>query len=850
VSTQHARPDQIEAIDAVVADLTLQPIQEMPASGLRTQLVRCTGSGKSLIATRTAIELHANRVLEFVPTLGLLTQTAASWRAAGWHAPLFGVSSLRGEDAAFPNTTDIDELVEWARGQKKVAILATYASLAPQATAKVSGGAILPERRGLIERAFRGETSSGVALEPVDLIIVDEAHRTSGSAAKPWAAVHDNSRVQGARRLYMTATPRVWDITGDSSEARTEVASMDDDPDGTFGRVSHSLPLAEGIRRGLVAPYEVVCVEIRDPQWHSGDLLSKDSSSAEVRGARLATLQTALMKAISEEDCTNTLVFHQRTHEAEAFAAGLRKVAATLWADTPQLYPHPDGVWAQWLCGEHSPARRDRVLGEFESGIATDGTVTEKRVLSSVKMLGEGVDTRACDSVYWADMRGSMPDLVQAVGRSLRMQPGEGKVAKLIVPILLGPDDSPDQMLTSRAYDGLARLLAALAAHDARIVEALAPQQARSRPTPTAREATGETAGAGQGETGDQEVGAPALSMLRFSTPRDPALLAQFIKMRSLEPEKVYWRAGIEAANAYVRRAGDLRVPYDFRTPRGWKDCPRDFPLGVWIADARRAYADNRMSDSRIAELDTLGMVWSHPDVAFEEGLTAARAWATEHGVGLAAPVEATWNGYPVGTWLKNQRAAGRRAAENVRLREEGLPVKDVAGALTQERCDKLEDIDPGWCPSWPVTWQRAYRLAKAHLEATGALPGPDDKIVVMGEDLGRWIQAQRTGWDKLTTPQQWFLENSLRLEPVEDKPAPRRSRMEMWRINLAAAARYRAREGHLNVQRSHIEHITDESGQTHAVGLGSFIANSRKRAFSLAAERRDELSALGMRWK
>lgn len=75
-----------------------------------------------------------------------------------------------------------------------------------------------------------------------------------------------------------------------------------------------------------------------------------------------------------------------------------------------------------------------------------------KGFLGSVKALGEGVDTRECGSVYWADVRGSMPDLVRAVGPALRMHPGEGRVASLVVPVLLGPGETADYMLASRAF--------------------------------------------------------------------------------------------------------------------------------------------------------------------------------------------------------------------------------------------------------------------------------------------------------------------------------------------------------------------------------------------------------------
>jgi predicted helicase len=270
--------------------------------------------------------------------------------------------------------------------------------------------------------------------------------------------VHDNTRIPSLRRLYMTATPRLWQLDEDSEGAPGElVASMEDDPNGPFGSRCFTLTLSEAIDRGICAPYQVVCVDITDTQLQAAQLLGAEGRSDEVRGARLAALQTALVKASAEEGFRRTLVFHHQVREAEAFAAGLPDVAAQLHDADPELYPKT--VWADWLCGDHKPGHRRRVLTEFADGIATDGTVVEKGYLGSVKVLGEGVDTRNCDSVFWADVRGSMPDLVQAVGRALRMQPGEGKVASLVVPVLLGPGETADNMLTSRAFGGLAKLL-------------------------------------------------------------------------------------------------------------------------------------------------------------------------------------------------------------------------------------------------------------------------------------------------------------------------------------------------------------------------------------------------------
>ncbi|WP_449487463.1 helicase-related protein [Streptomyces griseorubiginosus] len=83
----------------------------------------------------------------------------------------------------------------------------------------------------------------------------------------------------------------------------------------------------------------------------------------------------------------------------------------------------------------------------------------ELRVLSSVRVLGEGVDTAECDAVLFADARGSMVDIVQMVGRALRLNPDHGKLATLIVPVFLGPDEDPNELLTSDAYNSLTKVL-------------------------------------------------------------------------------------------------------------------------------------------------------------------------------------------------------------------------------------------------------------------------------------------------------------------------------------------------------------------------------------------------------
>ncbi|UCA51106.1 Helicase associated domain protein [Streptomyces sp. WA6-1-16] len=589
------------------------------------------------------------------------------------------------------------------------------------------------------------------------------------------------------------------------------------DDEAVFGPVVYRLSLSEAIERGLIARYQVVCVDIADPGLPVVDLAGGAGRTARVRGARLAALQTAVMKVAAERRLRRLLTFHYRTGEAEAFSSGLGGVAKELHESDPEFYPGADGVWADWLCGEHKPGHRGRVLEEFASEPEVLPGAAWARVLSSVRVLGEGVDTKECDAVVFADVRGSAIDIVQAVGRALRMQPGEGKMASLVVPVFLGPGEQPDELLVSRAYGELVKVLMALRAHDAQAVEQLAaPQVAGGR------------AGGGLVE-GPGEVGKLAAELLSFSRPRDPAQLAAFISLRVLQPEKQFWRRGLAAALAYRSDHGDLAVPYEYRTADG-------FALGVWIARQRSAHTRGELSEERVGQLEELGMIWSHAEVAFAEGLSAARGWAQEHGH-LLAPADAMWEGYAVGVWLKNQRAAARQ----------GKSGQGVSG-LSAARRRALEDIDPSWCPSWSVAWQRCFHLARLHVQGGQTLPEESGRVVVQGEDLGRWAGGQRRQWEILGAAQQWLLREALGLDPVQEGEGgvaqPRRTRAQVWAANLAAARQYQEREGHLEVPHRHTEKVGEAE---HALGV--FIANSRSRRTRLAPERVEELSELGMRW-
>ncbi|MEU0032060.1 Helicase associated domain protein [Streptomyces sp. NPDC006335] len=827
------RPHQAEAVDNVVRILGTPPGGHMPPEGLRTQVIAATGSGKSLIGAESARRLSARRVLVVVPTLDLLTQMAGAWRRAGRSGAMIGVCSLRAEESqGLPCTTDPDELVSWVEGLETVTVFATYASVGLR----------------ILQRAH------AAGLGVWSLMVVDEAHRTSGDGMKPWAAVHDQAQLPAERRLYMTATPRVREAEGERPRL---VASMEDGSP-VFGPVAYKLTLSAAVGRGIVAPYQVLCLDIRDPELYAA-MTSEDSGSDAVRGARLAAVQAGLMRAAVTERFRRVLSFHSRVGEAEAMAAAVPVTAGRLAEDDPDMYPPADQVWADWLYGEHAPAHRRQVLDEFASdflggpGYEGRDVRAELRVLSSVRVLGEGVDTAECDAVLFTDARGSMVDIVQMVGRALRLHPGQGKLATLIVPVFLGPDEDPNELLTSNAYDVLSKILGALRAHDADTIEALAdPRLRNSRRPPD--DHGGEDGVDVLDDDGQEQdlvppVGAAAAGVLRFSEERDPAALTQFVRLRVIDPEGAYWRRGIEAATRWLRETGssELRVPFTYETPEDWGALGKH-PLGVWLADQRRYYAAGTLEAKRVTELENLGMVWSVHASAWEAGLAVARDYARVHGH-LLPSASVVWggDGFALGAWLKNQRTAAKRTRENAVRRANGEEGVSYAGELSESRMEALNEIDPGWAPEgWEIAWQRCYRLLLAHVKAGGVLPDRPGDVVVQGEDLAVWVAGQVAGWDRLVPAQQYLLE-SLGVDP-ESEGVPvmpvRRSQDERWVANMAAVRQFHAREGHVRVPRKAVEVV---DGVPHKIG--AFLDNARRRIGKMSAERCSELAELGVEW-
>ncbi|MFH9106063.1 Helicase associated domain protein [Streptomyces albus] len=835
------RRRQREAVDAAVFALETPP-GGIPDEGLRTQVVAAPGSGKTLVAYEVARRLEPRgRVLVLVPTLDLLTQTVAKWRQYGMTGPAVAVCSLDrdpesrtylADELDVRCTTNPLRLALWA-GSGPATVFATYASPVGNPGRRPTGDTEQDEEdqeaaeeravAGVLQRALAG--AFGQKLGGFGLAVVDEAHRTAGLASKPWAVIHDNTRIPADRRLYLTATPRIWETAAaGGEEGEALVASMDDET--VFGKPAFTYPLGQAIEEGVLAGFEIDVLEIRDPAP-----LGDGASLEERRGARLGAIRAATLAHMETAGVVSLLSFHARTQEALSFARGLPDAAAELRA----AGRFPGQVWGEWLCGLHPASHRRAVLDQIAGGVDAEGRKTEFRILATCRLLGEGTDiTGRCglDGVLFADVRSSPVDIVQTVGRALRQQPDEGKTARLLVPVLLTEEDEGRDMAATAAFEPLVTILRALRSFDPRIVERLtlrpsgrrrgAPEDVlagdprQHTNTPTA-EAEGGPADDDQEDQEAEPTGEGVeLALLRFSRRgRDAEEIARLVRTRVLRPESTAWLTGLEALRAFAAAHGHANVPYTATVPLG--DQNITYPVGQWAAEQRRAWRNEDLADWRTELLAETGFVFDPRDQAFTEFLDVCALYHAEHHT-LAAPRDAVLAGVAVGERLHQARKPG------------GLGKKPDRA---ESRRRRLEAIDPDWNPTWPISWQRHWAKARWLLSQGATLAELQPGVSLGGDDIGTWLAEQPAAWHTLTEDQQ------QRLAALGVRPAPPPALAAApavpagatrWEINLAAARQFKAREGHLRVPRAHIETVTDTDGHTHDIRLGVFRSNTRSR--------------------
>jgi len=442
----------------------------------RGKLVMACGTGKTFTALRIAEAVAGvgGRVLYLVPSISLFAQSMREW-ATQRDIPhrYVGICSdtragKRDEDASLeeleiPVTTEpskISTAMRLAGARAMTVVFCTYHSLPLVEDAQKEGAP-----------AF-------------DLILCDEAHRTTGierpedDKTSPFVLVHDGERIKASKRLYMTATPRLYTASAKEKAARHEVEVYSMDDPATYGPEFHRLPFSRAVEQDLLSDYKVLVLGVYEQQTDvtlNRHLASKDSEipipdAAKIVGCWRA-LQNPENKKKDEEPTrplkraiafTNTILSSKRleAHWEDIIGQARGRLpeeeqAGALVCETR----HVDG--------QHNAldrkARIDWLKGDSED---QNGAC---RILSNARCLSEGIDVPALDAVLFMSPRNSHVDIVQAVGRAMRKAEGK-EYGYIILPIAVPAGMDPERALDrNEQFEAVWSVLRALRSHDDRL---------------------------------------------------------------------------------------------------------------------------------------------------------------------------------------------------------------------------------------------------------------------------------------------------------------------------------------------------------------------------------------------
>lgn len=455
----------------------------------RGKLIMACGTGKTYTSLKIA-ENEVNQkglVLFLVPSIALLGQTLNEWTA---HAetpirPMCVCSDADAsrkqsrnddggfavEDLAFPASTSVEQIV---RQFKELDLLA-----------KTNGGfrVVFSTYQSLprVIEAQRALNAEKAHQADFDLVICDEAHRTTGAAAKDakcsaFILVHDNSNLVADKRLYMTATPRIYNDKIKDDAKREDILLYSMDNESIYGKEFYRIGFGEAVKHGLLSDYKVLVLTYNGtiPQGMRDAVTSSNGEIKMDDAAKLIGCTNALSKQLVRDSEAVRSEDPSLMHKAVAFCSSInasRQITGSFNALrdkyfeslSPEERANLVAIEARHVDGGMGAAKRQQELAWLDSASADTNVC---HVLSNVKCLSEGVDVPSLDAILFLAAKNSMVDVVQSVGRVMRKAPGK-KYGYVIIPVVIPPEMSPEDALDdSDVYNVVWTVLNALRAHD------------------------------------------------------------------------------------------------------------------------------------------------------------------------------------------------------------------------------------------------------------------------------------------------------------------------------------------------------------------------------------------------
>ena len=663
----------------------------------RTTVVMACGTGKTVTSLRLLEQLieddPAPIAIVALPSLGLLGQTLTAWSQDA--ARVFSAAAVCSDDEVahspetgeivVPVTTNSDDLGEWMTTTAGPRIIYTTYQSSP-----------------VVARALKeyGEVA--------DVLIADEAHRTASRDDATFATLLDDSRAPILRRVYLTATPRVHTSNADDDL----LLSMDDAE--VYGDRAYTYSFSQAVEDDILSDYQVAVVALTNEEAKS---LSSGTSPAQLQST---AAQAALVRAALDYDVHRAFVYSASVARSEDFAQGLPHVIDAIGG------LDRDRVTVEHLDSSTPLSHRRAMLGALA---AADKDYV---FLSNCRVLGEGVDAPALDAVVFADPKTSAIEIVQTVGRAMRKNPRREGPALIVLPVIVGDSDDPDEALAESNFRHVWATIRALSDMDPRFDNEI------RRADPIT----------------DDHVGADAAHSLSFIGALGGlrAGMVRALQLRTVEvgggvsPERGLDRL---EGSEFFREHGHINVPI-VTVLDGWK-------AGKWLVNFRMSHRRGDLSDGVVVRAEALGIDWNPRGDRTWEYLDRLEGseFFREHGH-INVPIATVLDGWKAGKWLANFRMSHRRGdlSDGVVARAESLGIDWVPGrSRLDEYLDRLEGSEffrehghinvptPTVLDGWKAgNWLNSFRQKHRRGDLSGG-------VVARAEALGiDWKPLDRAG--------------------------------------------------------------------------------------------------------
>lgn len=735
------KPHQVVALNDIVAGLTREP---------RATAFMACGSGKTLVALWAAERLGARTVLVLLPSLALVRQTLHEWlHETSWPDVQFlcvcsDPTVQPEEDSLLVRPSDLDFAVTTQAADVR--------SFLERPTDSVRLVFSTYQSSHVVKEAIAG-------LPPFDFGVFDEAHKTAGRDGQRFALALKDENLPIARRLFLTATPRHYDVAKKDKFGESKIVFSMDVPED-YGQVVHRLPFSAAAKAGIITDYKVI-ISVVTSEMVTNEALRLGVvlvEGDEVKARQVAN-QIALKSAIEKCNVSKVFTFHSKVNSAKSFTSSGPEGIGT----------HLEGFHCAHIEGAMTTAYRERLLREFAAA--------PRAILSNARCLTEGVDVPAVDKVAFLSPKRSLVDIVQATGRAMRLSPETGKqFGYVLVPLYVekARGETIEKAVLRSNFDEVWKVLQGLKEQDdllAQIIAEMRIERGRTGGFDDSRfrervemlgpelslETLLETITAACldaiGEQWFERYGQLVAYKQKHGSCDMPArwdenqklatwVVNQRVLQRDgvLEPEKVEllnrlafkwnphasnWRTSYLALLEYRKRFGNCRVP------QNWKE---NNSLAHWVKTQRMDYSKGELERDRIELLEKIGFEWKIELGTWDERFAELCAFKARFG---HTRVKVKWSENPLlAGWVVRQRYEHRKKE------------------LREEYVQRLNAIEFDWDgrvaakPKLKVSadpdkhWREIFERFKAYATANGA-----DMVTVVDAEtkkLNRWMLYQR----------------------------------------------------------------------------------------------------------